>query len=307
MSRADDAENSTIEIDGHQVPLTNQGKVLFPTSGFTKGDVVAHYRRVAPALLRYLADRPLTLKRFPDGVTSGSFFEKHAPRGTPDWVRREKITIGEGTTVDSVLGGDLATLVWLANLASLELHAPMWRYPHVGEPDLVVFDLDPGAPASAVECCAVALRLRDRMIDIGLTPVAKSSGSKGIHVLAGIAGVTSDEATDWAHDLADDLASETPDEVVSRMTKSARGNKVFIDWSQNRPAKTTVAPYSLRGRNEPWVSTPLTWEEVEACRKPDDVLFGAEQVAERLDTLGDLCEVLGERRECLPLRDGSSS
>ncbi|HET8931697.1 MAG TPA: non-homologous end-joining DNA ligase [Acidimicrobiales bacterium] len=298
------AATSSLEIDGHEVALTNQDKVLYPASGFTKGEVVAHYRRVAPVLLPYLADRPLTLKRFPDGVEGPHFFEKHAPRGTPDWVRRAKITIGEGTTVDSVLGGDEATLVWLANLASLELHAPMWRHPHIGEPDLVVFDLDPGAPATAVDCCAVALRLREQMVDMGLTPVAKSSGSKGIHVLAGIEGATSDEVTEWAHALADELAAETPDTVVARMTKSAREAKVFIDWSQNRAAKTTVAPYSLRGRDEPWVSTPLTWDEVEACREPDDVLFGPEEVAERLDTLGDLCVALFEQRECLPAAEG---
>jgi bifunctional non-homologous end joining protein LigD len=296
-----------IEIDGHPVALTNQDKVLYPATGFTKADLVAHYRRVAPALVPHVADRPLTLKRYPDGVDEEHFFEKHAPRGTPDWVRRAKITIGEGTTVDSVLGGDEATLVWLANLASLELHAPMWRHPGVGEPDLVVFDLDPGAPATAVACCAVALRLRDRMLDVGLTPVAKSSGSKGIHVLAGVEGVTSDEATEWAHAVAEELAGETPGDVVARMTRSARENKVFIDWSQNRAAKTTVVPYSLRGRNEPWVSTPLTWDEVEACREPEDVLFGPDEVAERLDDLGDLCAVLRERRECLPTPSGSYS
>lgn len=294
----------SIEIDGHAVGLTNQDKVLYPATGFTKSDVVAHYRRVAPALLPYLADRPLTLKRYPDGVEADHFFEKHAPRGTPDWVRREQITIGEGTTVDSVLGGDEATLVWLANLASLELHAPMWRYPHIGEPDLMVFDLDPGPPATAVECCAVALRLRERMVEAGLVPVAKSSGSKGIHVLAGVEGATSDEVTDWAHALADELAEQTPDTVIARMTRSARKAKVFIDWSQNRAAKTTVAPYSLRGRDEPWVSTPLTWDEVEACREPEDVLFGTDEVAERLDTLGDLCAVLREQRECLPTAEG---
>jgi bifunctional non-homologous end joining protein LigD len=302
-----DTTDSTIEIGGHPVSLTNQDKVLYPSTGFTKGDVVAHYRRVAPVLAPYLADRPLTLKRYPDGVDGGHFFEKHAPRGTPDWVRRAKITIGEGTTVDAVLGGDEATLVWLANLASLELHAPLWRHPHIGEPDLVVFDLDPGAPATAVECCAVALRLRDRLVDAGLTPVAKSSGSKGIHVLAGVVGVSSDDATGWARAVADDLAAETPDEVLTRMTRSAREAKVFIDWSQNRAAKTTVAPYSLRGRDAPWVSTPLTWDEVEACRRADDVLFDPGQVAERLDTVGDLGAVLRTQRECLPPLDGSSS
>ncbi len=301
------SDDGTIEIDGHPVSLTNQTKVLYPSVGFTKADVVSHYRQVAPALVPYLRDRPLTLKRYPDGVEAESFFEKHAPRGTPDWVHREQITIGEGTTVDSVLGADLATLVWLANLAALELHAPMWRHPDIARPDQVVFDLDPGAPATAVECCAVALRLRDRLEAAGLTPVAKSSGSKGIHVLAGVADTSSDDATDWARGLAEELAEETPEEVVAKMTRSAREGKVFIDWSQNRPAKTTVAPYSLRGRAQPWVSAPLTWEEVEACRDPADVLFDAAAVAERLDSMGDLCAVLRERRECLPPRNGSSS
>lgn len=279
---------TTVDIGGHAVRLTNLDKVLYPSIGFTKGDVVDHYRRVAPALLAFLADRPITMKRYPDGVDEPSFFGKHAPRGTPDWVRRAQIRIGEGVTVDSVLGGDLATLVWLANLASLELHAPMWRHPHVGEPDCLVFDLDPGAPATAVECCAVALRLRERLVDDGFEPVVKSSGSKGVHVLAPIGGRTSDEATEFAREIAGEMADRTPSRVVVTMPRSARRGRVFIDWSQNRAAKTTVAAYSLRGRERPWVSTPLTWDEVAACRDPADILFGPEECWDRLDRLGDL-------------------
>lgn len=289
-----------VDVDGRRVKLTNLAKVLYPAVGFTKGEVIDHYRRVAPALVRYVADRPITLKRYPDGVDGPHFFEKHAPRGTPGWVRHLDVTVGEGKTVDAILGTDAATLVWMANLASLELHAPMWRYPDIGTPDVLVFDLDPGEPATAVECCAVALRLRDRLVDAGLVPVAKSSGKKGVHVLAGIEGVSSDEATGFARNLAAELTEETPDAVVMRMARAERTGKVFVDWSQNRAGKTTVAPYSLRATPEPRVSMPLTWDEIAACRTPEDVWVSPATCAERLDTLGDLCEPLSSRRGHLP-------
>lgn len=288
--------STTIDVDGHEVSLTNLDRVLYPATGFTKGEVVSYYRGIAPVILGHIADRPLTLKRFPDGVDHSSFYEKHAPKGRPGWVRTAEVTIGDGVTVEYVLAGDLATLMWTSNLGAIELHTPMWRHPAIGKPDMIVFDLDPGAPATIVECCVVAGLLRDVLAAAGLTPVTKTSGSKGLHVLAGIEDMTSDESTEFAHTVARHLEHEAPDLVVSRMTKSIRNGKVLVDWSQNRAAKSTVAPYSLRGRPEPRVSTPITWNEVADCERPDDLVFGPAEVLERVAAIGDLCAVLDDAR-----------
>ncbi len=281
-------EGVTVKVDGHDLTLTNLAKVFYPETGFVKGEVLDYYRRVAPVLLPHLADRPVTLKRYPDGVGQAFFYEKHAPKGRPAWVRTAEVTIGEGTTIEYVLARDLATLLWMVNLGSIELHAPMWRHPSVAQPDRIVFDLDPGPPATIVECCAVACRLRALLIEAELTPFVKVSGSKGLHVMAAIEGVDSDEATDFAHAIARGLESATPDLVVSRMTKKLREGKVLVDWSQNRAAKTTAAPYSLRATPEPRVSAPITWDEVDACARPEDLAFGPDDVLDRIDEHGDL-------------------
>jgi bifunctional non-homologous end joining protein LigD len=290
------ADDATVDVEGHELRLTSLSKVYYPTIGFTKGEVIDYYRRVAPVLLPHLVGRPLTLKRYPDGVDEPFFYEKHAPRGRPEWVRTAVVTIGDGKSVEYVLAHDLATLLWVANLGSIELHAPMWRHPKVSRPDQIVFDLDPGAPATIVECCVVACRLRDILQQVGLTPVVKVSGKKGLHVLAGVKGVSSDEATELAQQVARRLEADDPDLVVSRMTKKLRVGKVLVDWSQNRAAKTTVAVYSLRATPEPQVSAPVTWEEVGSCEQPEDLVFGPDDVLARIDAHGDGFASLGDER-----------
>ena len=288
------AEKSTVQVDGRRLQLSNLDKVLYP-DGFTKGEVVDYYARIAPALLPHVADRPMSFQRFPDGTDKKGFFAKNAPKGTPDWVRTVRLPAPGSTmdreTLDYVVVGDLPTLVWAANLAGLELHVPQWSVgPRGGvrEPDRLVLDLDPGDPATAVECAEVALLLRDLVQADGLSPLVKSSGSKGLQVYAAVQPVSDRRTSDYAKDLAQRLEKSHPKLVVSQMRKELRRGKVFVDWSQNNAAKTTVAPYALRARPEPWVSTPLTWDEVAACRSPEDVRFRAEQVLERVDELGDL-------------------
>ena len=290
------ADDVTVDVDGHELGLTSLSRVYYPQVGFTKGEAIDYYRRVAPVLLPHLVDRPLTLKRYPQGVDEPFFYEKHAPRGRPDWVRTAEVTIGDGKAVEYVLAHDLATLLWVANLGSIELHAPMWRHPKVSRPDQIMFDLDPGEPATIVECCVVGCRLREILQQVGLTPVAKASGKKGLHVMAGVKGVSSDEATELAHEIARRLEADDPDLVVSRMTKKLRVGKVLVDWSQNRAAKTTVAAYSLRATPEPQVSAPVTWDEVESCAKPDDLVFGPDDVLARIKADGDVFAPLGEAR-----------
>jgi bifunctional non-homologous end joining protein LigD len=289
-----ESERSTVEVDGRRLSLSNLDKVLYP-DGFTKGEVVDYYARIAPVLLAHVADRPMSFQRFPDGTDKKGFYAKNAPKGTPDWVRTVRLPApGSGMdreTLDYVVVGDLPTLVWAANLAALELHVPQWTVGPRGavrEPDRLVLDLDPGAPATAVECAEVALLLRDLLEADGLAPVAKTSGSKGLQVYAALQPVSDRRTSDYARDLAQRLEKSHPKLVVSQMRKDLRGGKVFVDWSQNNAAKTTVAPYALRARPEPWVSTPITWDEVAACRKPGDLVFRAEQVLERVDEHGDL-------------------
>lgn len=270
--------NATVTVEGRRLSLTNLDKPLYP-DGFTKGQVLDYYTRIAPVLLPHLRDRAVTRLRFPDGVDGERFFEKNAPRGTPPWVRTERV----GGVVYVVLD-DLPTLVWTANLAALELHTHQWRLGH-DTPDLLVLDLDPGTPATVVECCRVALLAREHLVGLGLRPVAKTSGSKGLQVLA---RAPVPDTSGFAKVLADGLAAAHPDLVVSRMAKEVRPGKVFLDWSQNNPAKTTVAPYSLRARPRPSVSTPVTWEEVEACRSADDLVFLTDDVLDRVERHGDL-------------------
>lgn len=300
------AEKVTVDVEGRHLTLSNLGKVLYPETGFTKGEVIDYYSRIAPVLLPHLADRPLTVKRYPNGVDAASFFEKNAARGTPSWVRTVTLPVPGSTmnreTIDFVVVEDLPTLVWLANLAALELHVPQWRIrPRQRRPrtDLVVFDLDPGAPASITECCAVAVALRDVLTADGLTPYAKTSGSKGMQVSAPITTDDPEAPSRYALAVAQRLERGRPDLVVSRMSKSLRPGKVFVDWSQNNAAKTTVAPYSLRARATPTVSTPLTWDEVAAGGRPS---FTAGQVLDRVAEQGDLfAGVLDEaNRAALP-------
>jgi bifunctional non-homologous end joining protein LigD len=303
MAKAE--ERVAVEVDGRRLSLSNLGKVLYPDTGFTKAEVVDYYTRIAPVLLPHVRHRPMTFIRWPDGVAGKSFFEKNAPSHTPDWVHRTTLpSPGSGMrreTITYVLVDDLATLVWAANLASLELHVPQWRVGTRGagkdvprDADLLVLDLDPGPPADAVQCARVALLLRERLAADGLAAYVKSSGSKGLQVYAPLKPTPPERCSAYAKALAEELEREHADLVVSRMAKNLRPRKVFVDWSQNNGAKTTVAPYSLRARQRPTVSTPLTWDEVEQARDAADLAFTAPEVLDRVDRLGDLMAPLHE-------------
>jgi bifunctional non-homologous end joining protein LigD len=281
-----------VQVDGRTLTLTNLAKVLYPQAGFTKAEVLDYYQRVAPVLLPHIADRPLTLKRYPEGVDGQAFFNKHVTAYRPDWIRTAVVpsegSRARGASVTYLVVDDLPALIWAANLAGLELHVPMWRMPGIGRPDLLVFDLDPGAPADIVDCCRVAEDLRPMLEAEGLAPLAKTSGGKGLQLYAAISGLTSDQASDQARAFAERLERDRPGHVVSRMTRALRTGKVLIDWSQNNAYKTTVAPYSLRARQRPTVSTPVTWDEVRACRRPEDLFFTAGPALDRVARLGDL-------------------
>jgi len=298
----------SVDVEGRRLKLSNLDKVLYPETGFRKGEVIDYYVRIAPVLLPHITDRPLTLLRHPDGVDGQSFFEKDVSRHAPDWVRTANVPTPGSTkgseTADFAVVDDLPTLVWVANLASLELHVPQWKVgPRGGrrDPDLLVFDLDPGAPATIVECCRVAVRLRSLLESDGLEVCAKTSGSKGMQLYSPVHVSNPEQTSDYAKSLAERLAAETPDLVVARMTKALRRGKVFIDWSQNNPNKTTIAPYSLRARPRPTVSTPLIWDEVESCETVGAMTYLTDDVLARVDAHGDLSAgLLTEDRPKLP-------
>ena len=277
-----------VEVEGRTLKLSNLDKVLYPEVGLTKGEVISYYTSVAPLLLPHLAGRPLTVKRYPNGVDGMFFFEKNASRSKPDWVRTARLPAPGSTKnrdeIDYVIVEELATLVWLANLAALELHTPQWKVgPRDGVhgADQLVLDLDPGAPATVVECAQVALALRDLLEADGLAPVAKTSGSKGMQVYAAVAETPAERTSAYAHELAKRLEAERPELVVSRMTKSLRPGKVLVDWSQNNAAKTTVSVYSLRARPAATVSTPVSWDEVAATAGGSPLSFTQAEVLER--------------------------
>jgi len=281
-----------VDVEGHSLALTNLEKVLYPAVGFTKGEVLDYYTRVAPVLLPHLAGRALTRKRYPNGVDGPPFFEKNAPRGTPDWVTVATLPSPGSSkgreTIDYTVVDSLAALVWTANLAALELHTHQWRIDR-DAPDLLVLDLDPGPPATVVECCQVALLLRDALEADGLTAYAKTSGSKGLQLYTRADRFSSSEQTSaYARELAQRFERSHPDLVLHRMTKSLRPGKVLVDWSQNSAAKTTVSVYSLRARERPTVSTPVTWDEVAACAAPQDLVFTSADVLRRVERDGDL-------------------
>jgi bifunctional non-homologous end joining protein LigD len=293
----------TVQAGNRRLTLSNLDKVLYPADGFTKGEVINYYSRVAPVLLPHLAGRPVTFIRYPDGVGGEKWFEKNVPKGAPPWLRTVRLTgtgsRGGGESIDYTLLDDLPGLVWAANMAALELHVPQWTVepgPARRPPDRLVFDLDPGPGTTIVDCARVAERLYDVLVADGLTPYAKTSGSKGMQLYCGIRTDDPAAPSAYAKRLAQQLARETPGAVTAVMAKAQRTGRVFIDWSQNNPAKTTVAPYSLRGREHPTVSTPVTWEEVRACGHVEQLTFTADEVLDRLDAHGDLLSGLaGER------------
>ena len=295
-----------VRVDDVELELSNLEKVLYPAAGFTKGEVIDYYTRISPVLLPHLRDRALTRIRFPNGVDGVNFFEKNRPQGTPDWVRLSTLPVPGSTkadreTIDFVVCDGLPTLVWLANLASLELHTPQWKVGAAG-PDLLVVDLDPGPPAGLAECCEVACLMRDRLARDGIRAYPKTSGKKGMQLCCPVSGSqTSEEVSGYAKRVAEELARSHGSLVTARMTRSLRPGKVFIDWSQNAAAKTTVAPYSLRAQPSPTVSAPLTWDEVEAGHVVATDLTAA-VVLERVDEWGDLLEPLLEPGPEVPVR-----
>jgi bifunctional non-homologous end joining protein LigD len=295
------AARVTVDVAGRQLSLSNLDKVMYPEVGFTKGHVIDYYTRVAPALLPHLQDRPLTLKRYPNGVDGGHFYEKQCPSHRPEWVRSEPVELSS-KTIHFCICDDLPTLVWLANLADLELHPSLSKVPEVERPTVMAFDLDPGPGTGLPECCEVALILRDALRRLELECFPKTSGSKGIQVYVplNVDGVDYDHGTKlMSNALARHLESEHPKLIVSSQKKELRKNKVLIDWSQNDEHKTTVGVYSLRARERPTVSTPLTWDEVEAA-DPDALVFEADDVLARVEERGDLFAPVAELEQRLP-------
>jgi bifunctional non-homologous end joining protein LigD len=301
------SERVMVKVDGRELELSNLDKVLYPEAGFTKGEVIDYYTRVSPALLPHLRDRPVTRIRYPNGVAAKGFFEKNAPAGTPDWVRTVTLPAPGSTKdremVEYIVCDDLPTLVWLANLAALELHTPQWRIGTTG-PDRLVVDLDPGPPAGIRECCTVAMLMRERLAADGIEAYPKTSGKKGMQLACPLSGEQSaDEVSAYAHGVARELERAEPGLIISRMTRNLRPGKVFIDWSQNNAAKTTVAPYSLRAQPTPTVSTPLRWDEVESGKVVPAKLT-APVVLTRVEKYGDLMAPLCEPGPRVPVMVG---
>jgi bifunctional non-homologous end joining protein LigD len=294
-----------LEVDGRKLMVSNLQKVLYPEVGFTKAQVIDYYVRVAPVLLPHLKNRPITLKRYPNGVEGFFFYEKQCPSHRPKWIKTTKVpSRREAGHIDYCVMNDLPALVWAANLADLELHTFLHQAPAINKPTMIAFDLDPGPPATIIQCCQVGLWVRDALAKIGLRSFPKTSGSKGLQVLAPVNTTTTYEKTKaLAHGLAEHLESEHPELIVSRMQKALRKGKVLIDWSQNDEHKTTVCVYSLRAKAEPTVSTPLTWDEVEAgwkAKKVEKLTFRSDEVLKRVEKLGDLFEPVLTLKQRLP-------
>jgi bifunctional non-homologous end joining protein LigD len=294
-----------VEVQGRKLKLTNLDKVLYPAAGFTKGQVVDYCVRIAPVLVPHLAGRPLTMKRYPEGVDHEYFFEKNAPMHRPDWVKTAPVwSESNHRTINFILANDLPTLVWIANLASIELHPSLSLASDIATPTMIVFDLDPGPPANIVQCAQVGVWVREIFEHFGLQSFAKTSGSKGMQIYVPLNTKTSYEQTkSFAHAVARLLEQEHPELVVSDMKKVVRTNKIFVDWSQNDQHKTTISVYSLRARERPTVSTPITWDEVEQALKKKDaarLVFEAKDVLARVEKMGDLFEPVQKLKQKLP-------
>jgi len=294
---------SELQVEGKSVPVSNLDKVLYPAIGFTKGQVIDYYIRVAPVLLPHLRNRPLTLKRYPDGVNGFFFYEKQCPSHRPTWIKTTQVkSHREKGAIDYCVLTDLPALVWVANLADLELHTFLHCAPAINRPTVVAFDLDPGPPADIVSCCNVGLWLKGIFEKLGLESFAKTSGSKGLQVYVPLNTATTYERTkEFARQIAELVGREHPDCIVTKMQKSLRAGKVFVDWSQNDDHKTTVCVYSLRAKGRPTVSTPLTWNEVERGAKGRDrLVFEAAEVLARIEKQGDLFQPVLELKQKLP-------
>jgi bifunctional non-homologous end joining protein LigD len=298
------ARRVEVDVEGRTLSLSNLDKLIYPQAGFTKGQVIDYYTRVSPALLPHLRDRPLTLKRYPEGVEGDHFYEKNAPSHRPEWVQTVAVPSRRRGTIEYVLCNDLPTLVWLAQLGDLELHTSLSLAGDIRRPTMIVFDLDPGAPAAILECARVATLLRDVFDHLGLATVVKTSGSKGIQLYAPLnTPVTYDQTKPFAQALAQLLERQHPELVVSSMKKELRPGKVLVDWSQNDEHKTTVNVYSLRAKDRPTVSTPVTWDEVEDALEAEDpelLSFESHEVLERVAEHGDLFAPAVELEQELP-------
>lgn len=297
-------KKSQLNVGGRTLSVTNLEKVLYPDAGFTKGDLINYYIRVSPALLPHLRDRPITLKRYPDGVDGPFFYEKKCPSHRPEWVRTARVAKSEGGEINYCVLNDLPTLVWAANLADLELHTFLHKAPAIGRPTALAFDLDPGPPADIVTCSQVGLWLKATFDALGMECFAKTSGSKGLQVYVPLnTSVTYSRTKAFAHSLAEFLEQQFPDTVVSKMQKSLRGGKVLVDWSQNDDHKTTVNVYSLRAKQRPTVSTPVTWSEVSKALKKGDaslLTFEFDEVINRIEKMDDLFGPVIELEQKLP-------
>ena len=299
------SSKSTVKIGSRTLTLSNPDKVYWPEPGFTKGEMVSYYRAVAPAMVPHLKDRAVTLKRYPEGIDGFSFFEKNCPKGKPDWVRTVDVDRKkDGKTIHYCVGWDEATLVWMANLGSIELHISLSRASNLMKPTAMVYDLDPGPGTTIVECCELGLEMKRRFSKLGLELFPKTSGSKGLHLYVPLnTAVTFEKTSALAHAVALQLEQEIPDLVVSTQKKTEREGKILIDWSQNGPHKTTISVYSMRAKEQPTCSTPVTWREVSACAKkgdPELLRFVAPDVIKRIKTKGDLFEPVLKLKQKLP-------
>jgi bifunctional non-homologous end joining protein LigD len=314
------AGDISTRVGDRTLSLTNLDKVLYPSVGFTKAEVIDYYLRIAPVMLPHIRDRVMTRLRFPDGVGADkfSFYEKNAPMGTPEWVRHVSVGTSDGI-IDYIVADDEAAIVWLANLAALEMHVPQWTVssatpandiinlpelePRRGEPmaDRVVVDLDPGAGMTIVESARAALIVAARLAEDGMIPIAQTSGSKGIQVYAAIAPTRSKTAWSYVKQLNASLHKAQPDFFVSTMSVEQRAGRIYVDYNQNLAARNTIAPYSMRGRERPAVATPVMWEELGSVRRPDDLQFAPEEVLARVTEHGDLAaELLTSDAPSLP-------
>ena len=292
-------------VEDRKIQVSNLDKVLYPKVRFTKGQVIDYYIHIASVLLPHLRDRPLTMKRYPNGVNGEFFYEKNCPSHRPKWVQTARVwSEGNNRFMNYCLVQDLPTLVWAANLADLELHTSLSRKNKIERPTMMVFDLDPGAPADIVQCCQVGVWLRDLLAEMKLNSVAKTSGSKGLQVYVPLnSPVTYDQTKDLSRALAQYLEKQHVDLVTSNMSKAVRKGKVFVDWSQNDQHKTTICVYSLRAREEPTVSTPLSWKEVENClkkKKADLLKFRSDQALTRVEKMDDLFDQVEKLKQKLP-------
>jgi len=284
---------SEVTVEGKHLRVSNLDKVLYPRAAFTKGQVIDYYVRISPVILPHLKDRPLTLKRYPEGVEREFFYEKQCPGHRPGWVKTARVE-GSEKIVNYCLANNLSTLVWAANLADLEMHTSLSRAPDIDVPSMVVFDLDPGLPANIIQCCEVAFWLKEKLENINIQSFPKTSGSKGLQIYIPLNTKTDYRVTKaFAKNMAEALEREHPNEVVSKMAKILRKGRVLVDWSQNDVHKTTVCVYSLRAKDQPTVSTPVTWEEVALALKKKDpkrLTFVAEDTLARVEKQGDIFE-----------------